>query len=203
MKIKLIAALLVLGSFVLVLRTLGPGEVRAAEPPPDAPANSANGPRDFDFELGRWRIHIRRARSAFTTTTAWDRFEGSTVNCRLWEGAAIQKWRADGPGGHIAGLTLRIYNPRSRQWSLYGADRGDGTLGPAVVGEFRSGRGVFVDQEPMNGRVVLVRSVWSRITANSVHFEAHVSADAGKTWRLVLITDQTRLAGPENCGGLQ
>lgn len=166
-------------------------------------ANLGNGAHDFDFELGRWKIHIRRARSAFTAVTARDAFDGSTVNCSLWDGAAIQKWRADGPAGHIAGLTLRIYNPQSRQWNLYAADRGDGTLGPAVVGEFRNGRGVFLDQEPMNGRVVLVRSVWSQITANSVHFEAYVSDDAGKTWRLAVITDQTRLAGPENCGGLE
>lgn len=202
-KIELLAVSLLLGSVVFVLWALGPPRVRAAEPPAGGRAISGHGPHDFDFELGHWRIHIRRARSAFTAATAWDGFEGSTVNCRLWDGAAIQKWRADGPAGHISGLTLRIYNPQSRQWNLYGADRGDGTLGPAVVGEFRNGEGVFVDQEPMNGRVVLVRSVWSRITANSVHFEAHASNDGGRTWRLIVITDQTRLAAPTGCGGLQ
>jgi hypothetical protein len=54
----------------------------------------------------------------------------------------------------------------------------------------------------MNGRMVLVRSVWSDITANAVHFEASVSDDAGRTWRPILITDQTRLTLPGDCGGL-
>lgn len=201
-KIKLISYFFLLGVLVCVLRPAGPAQVRAQEPKPGAPAVSEKGSRDFDFELGRWRIHIRQARSAVRAATTWDRFDGSTVNCRLWDGAAIQKWEADGPAGHIEGLTLRIYDRQSRQWNLYAADRSGGALGPAVVGEFSSGRGVFVDQEPMNGRLVLVRSVWSDITPNSVHFEAHVSDDAGKTWRLVLITDQTRVAGPGDCGGL-
>lgn len=199
---KLMAIFLLLGASICVLLTVGPPYLRAAEPKPGAPAISDKGPHDFDFELGRWKIHIRQARSAVTAAVTWDRFDGSTVNCKLWDGAAIQKWQADGPTGHIEGLTLRIYDPQSQQWNLYGADRSGGALAPAVVGEFRDGRGVFIDQEPMNGRLVLVRSVWSDITANSVHFEAHVSDDAGKTWRPVLITDQTRSAGPEDCGGL-
>lgn len=178
---RLIAISLLLGGFVCVLLTAAPAHLRAAEPQPGAPAISGKGPHDFDFELGRWEIHIRRARSAVTAVTTWDRFDGSTVNCELWDGAAIQKWQADGPTGHIEGLTLRIYDPQSRQWNLYAADRSGGALAPTVVGEFRNGRGVFIDQEPMNGRLVLVRSVWSDITANSVHFEADVSADAGET----------------------
>lgn len=166
------------------------------------PADSGAGPHDFDFELGRWKIHIRRAVNPFERAVRWDELDGTTVNCKLWDGAAIQKWQADGAGGHIEGLTLRIYDPRSREWNLYAADRGGGPLGSSAVGTFSGGRGVFVDQEPMNGRMALVRSVWSQITANSVHFEAYASQDAGETWKLVLITDQVRSAGPEDCGGL-
>ena len=201
-KLVLILILILLGALARVLRSAGPARARAEEPRTGTLAIAGHGPRDFDFELGRWKIHIRRARSAAAAGTAWDRFDGTTVNCKLWDGAAIQKWQADGPAGHIEGLTLRIYDPRSRQWNLYGADRGGGTLGPVVVGEFRDGRGVFVDQEPVNGRMALVRSVWSDITADSVHFEAYASDDTGKTWRLIMVTDQTRSAGPADCGGL-
>ena len=180
----------------------GLAQQRAAEPKADPAQVLRKGPHDFDFELGRWKIHIRRARSAANRATSWDNFDGTTANCKLWDGAAIQKWQGDGRAGHIEGLTLRLYDPQSRQWKLYAADRGDGILAPAVVGEFRGGRGVFLDQEPINGRMMWVRSVWSDITANSVHFEASVSDAAGKTWILIAITDQTRLAEPGDCGGL-
>jgi hypothetical protein len=95
-----------------------------------------------------------------------------------------------------------MYSAGSRKWTLYGADRSDGTLGAPVVGQFQNGRGVFLDREQMDGRMVLVRSVWAGITANEVHFEASASADAGRTWRPILITDQTRSRPPEDCGGL-
>ncbi|MGH8202029.1 MAG: hypothetical protein ACREVO_16960 [Steroidobacteraceae bacterium] len=194
------SALLLLASLACVLGAMGFARQGGQYPRPAAAPEQ--GAHDFDFELGRWQIHIRRARSPLAHGVGWDAFDGTTVNCRLWDGSEIQRWEARGPTGHIEGLTLRLYGSRSGKWTLYGADRTDGALGPPVVGQFRRGRGVFLDREPMNGRMVLVRSVWSDITANAVHFEASVSADAGKTWRPIRITDQTRLSPPADCGGL-
>lgn len=107
---------------------------RAARPPRGARAALAEGAHGFDFELGRWKIHIRRAQSPFADATAWDAFDGTTVNCSLWDGTEIQRWEADGPTGHIEGLTLRMYSPKSRQWTLYPAERSDGGLGPPSTG---------------------------------------------------------------------
>ena len=33
-----------------------------------------------------------------------------------------------------------------------------------TVGEIKNGRGEFFDQEPFNGRTILIRVVWSNIT---------------------------------------
>jgi hypothetical protein len=51
-----------------------------------------------------------------------------------------------------------------------------------TVGEFKNGRGEFFDQEPFNGRTILVRVVWSNVTSNSHQFEQSFSDDGGKTW---------------------
>jgi hypothetical protein len=63
-----------------------------------------------------------------------------------------------------------------------------------TVGEFKNGRGEFYDEEPINGRVTLVRNVWSSDDApNSYHFEQAFSDDGGKTWEVNWIVTDTRV----------
>jgi len=99
----------------------------------------------------------------------------------------------DGPTGHVEGLSLRLYNPQSHQWSLNFANSGGGTLSVPTIGEFKNGRGEFYDQEAFNGRTILVRNVWSDITPDSCHFEQAFSDDGGKTWELNWIATDTRI----------
>ena len=63
-----------------------------------------------------------------------------------------------------------------------------------TVGEFRNGRGEFYDQEAVNERMILVRNVWSNITANSCHFEQAFSDNGGRTWETNWIADDTRIS---------
>lgn len=70
-----------------------------------------------------------------------------------------------------------------------------GDLNQPSIGEFKNGRGEFLDQEPVNGRAILVRLVWSDITQNSAHSEQSFSDDGGETWEVNWITNQTRVNG--------
>jgi hypothetical protein len=152
------------------------------------------GQRDFDFLLGRWKYHLKRLVDPLTGSTTWIEFDGAGVCRPIWNGdAQIDELDVNGPSGHIRGLTLRLYNPGSRQWSLNWANKKDGTLGASTVGSFKNGRGEFYDQETFNGRSILVRYVWSGITPTSAHFEQSFSDDGGKTWETNWITDQVRV----------
>jgi hypothetical protein len=99
----------------------------------------------------------------------------------------------DGPAGRLEALSLRLYNPESRQWSLNFANSKGGALSPPAVGAFRDGRGEFFSQETFNGRAILVRFVISNITPNSCRFEQAFSDDGGKTWEVNWIATDTRL----------
>ena len=167
-----------------------------------APDKGHDGQHDFDFELGAWKIHLKRLLHPLTGSTEWVEFDGTSVTRRVWDGRAdLEEFETDGSAGHIEGLTLRLYNPESHQWSLYWANSKGGTLAVPTVGEFKNGRGEFYDQEPINGRATLVRFVWSEITPNSAHFEQSFSDDGGKTWEVNWITDQTRVANePDKAG---
>jgi Neuraminidase (sialidase) len=90
-------------------------------------------------------------------------------------------------------MTLFLYNPQSHQWSQAFANASDGKLNTPLVGEFKNGRGEFYDQEIFNGRSILVRFVWSDITADSHHVAQSYSDDGGKTWETNFIANLTRL----------
>jgi len=164
-----------------------------AQPPP---TQRRDGQHDFDFEIGAWKIHLKRLQSRLTGSTTWIEFDGTSVTRKVWDGRAnLEEFQVDSPTGHIEGLTLRLYDPQTHQWSLYWATSKSGAMGPPTIGEFRNGRGEFYDTEPSgpDGRSILVRFVWSDITPNSAHFEQSFSDDGGKTWEVNWITDQTRV----------
>ncbi len=157
-----------------------------------------DGQHDFDFEIGTWRIHLSRRVKRLEGSNEWVEFDGTSVTKPLWDGKGnIEQFETDSPNLHIEGLTLRVYNPQTHQWSIYWASAKDPELGTPMVpmiGQFNSeGVGEFYDQETWNGRSVYVRFLWSKITPNSAHFEQAFSADGGKTWEVNWITDQTRV----------
>ena len=165
-----------------------------------SPAARHDGSHDFDFELGYWHIHLKKLLHPLSGSHDWVEYDGTTRTRSLWgRGADIEEFNVKGANGVIQGLTLRTYNPQSGQWSLYWSTPKLGQIGgPPNVGEFKDGVGYFYCWDTYNGRYVLQRFEWSRMTANSAHFEQSFSDDGGKTWEVNWITDQTRIARVPN-----
>jgi hypothetical protein len=153
-----------------------------------------DGQHDFDFEIGTWKTDLRRLLNPLTGSTTWVEYNGTTVVRKVWQGRAnLVELVADGPAGHFEGLSLRLYNPQSRQWSLNFANVNSGVMTQPTTGEFKNGRGEFFSQETFNGRAILVRFVISDITPNSCRFEQAFSDDGGKTWEVNWIATDTRV----------
>ena len=153
-----------------------------------------DGQQDFDFEIGTWKTHLRRLVRPLTGSTTWVEYEGTTVVRKVWNGRAnLVELKASGSAGSFEGLSLRLYNPQSRQWSLNFANISDGTLTPPTIGEFKDGRGEFYNQEKYNGRAILVRFVITKLSQDSVRFEQAFSDDGGKTWEVNWIAIDTRV----------
>src|SRR5882757_9191703 len=198
MNFQCIRAILMASSVVVGLPAQSGLAQQNSEAKSGAPPAAAqrDGQHDFDFEVGRWKIHLKRLNDRLVGSTTWIEFDGTSVTRRVWDGRAdLEEFEVDSPTGHIEGMTLRLYDPQTHQWSLYWATSKSGALGQPTIGEFKNGRGEFFDTEPSgpNGRSILVRFVWSDITPNSAHFEQSFSDDGGKTWEVNWITDQTRV----------
>lgn len=155
-------------------------------------APTRDGQHDFDWDIGTWKVQMKRLLNPLTGSATWVEYSGTDVVRKIWDGRAnLGEVEVDGPAGHLELLTLRLYNPDARQWSINIANSSSGTLGVPAVGEFKNGRAEFYDQEPYKGRTILVRFGVSDITASSCRFEQAFSSDGGKTWEVNLIVNET------------
>jgi hypothetical protein len=160
-------------------------------------AGIRDGRSDFDFEIGTWATHLRRLKGPLTGSTDWVEYEGTSIVRRILDGRAnLVELDVAGPAGRIVGLSLRLYRPQSRQWTLSFANMADGLLAQPAIGAFAGGRGEFYSQEDLNGRAILSRFVISDITVTSCRFEQSFSDDWGATWEPNWIAVDTRIGDP-------
>ena len=155
----------------------------------------SDGSRDFDFWIGRWSIHNARLRSRLTGSTEWEEFD-ATAEARLLPGnlGNIDEFHADAWRPGFVGMTVRLFNPSTEQWSIHWADNAHGVFDPPVVGAFRDGVGVFEGDDRHEGTPVRVRFLWTHPTATTARWEQAFSADGGATWETNWIMTMTREA---------
>lgn len=155
--------------------------------------NKRDGQHDFDFEIGTWKTQLKTLTHPLTGSTTWVEYQGTTVVKKILDGKAnLVELVADGPAGHFEGMSLRLYNPSTYQWSLNFAGIKSGTLSLPTIGEFKNGRGEFYNQETLNGRAIFVRFIILQETPDILHFEQAFSDDGGKTWEVNWIATDTR-----------
>jgi hypothetical protein len=158
-------------------------------------ASRDDGERDFDFDFGRWKTHIQRRTKPLTGSNSWVEYDGTRVVHRLWGGRAnLVEVDASGPAGKIQGIGLRLFNPKSRQWSLNWASLAVPTMGVPMIGGFHDKHGEFYDSEDYDNRSILVRNGWSDVTADGSKFEQAFSTDGGSTWEENWLATDTRAA---------
>ncbi|HKD54665.1 MAG TPA: hypothetical protein VKB72_10655 [Steroidobacteraceae bacterium] len=172
----------------------------ALMPPPGSAADIApaaavprDGQHDFDFNIGVWHTHIRRILDPLSGGTHSIELNGTVTVRKVWDGRAeLEEIETDGPNGHWEGLTLFLYNPTAHQWSQSFTNSKVGQLSNPLIGSFSSGRGELFAQDTFDGRMVLVRGVWSDIRPDSHHYEESYSEDGGRTWAPAFIANLTR-----------
>src|SRR6476661_183949 len=177
LKSRFLSSILIVGLYGLY----APAQTNPATNSSQA-SSERDGQRDFDFELGSWHIHLKRRSNPMTGSNTWVEFDGTSVTRKVWDGRAqIEEFETDSNTGHIEGLTLRTYNPKTHEWKLYWANSKDGNVVVPQVGKFRDGVGEFYGMDTLNDKSILIRFIWSKTDTNMPHFEQSFSGDGGKT----------------------
>ena len=153
-----------------------------------------DGSHDFDFHIGTWKTHVKRRLHPLTGSTTWVEMDGVTTVRKVWGGKAnILELDATGPSGHFLGMSLRLYNSETHQWSINFSNSSDGMLAVPQYGEFKNGRGEFYDQETLGGRMIWVRFVITPKSPDLIEFEQAFSDDGGKNWEVNWIATDSRI----------
>ena len=181
--------LLFLGAMLAI-----PLYAQTTDNPADLPQR--DGSHDFDFLISDWKAHVRRLPDRLNNSNDWVEYDGISNHHKLLDSNAnFEQFEVTSTDKklHIKAQTLRLYNPATRQWSIYLVDLDNGTLdSPPVVGGFNGKRGEFYHQEILKGRTILVRYVWLDLSPNSARMEQSYSPDGGKTWELNWICELSR-----------
>ena len=140
-----------------------------------------DGQHDFDFSEGTWHTHIVRTLDPFDPNSTSIQVEGTVSSRKVWGGRAwLEEIQADTPKGHWQAMNLFLYNPKAHQWGQSFFNSAAGELGARFVGEFKDGRAELYAQDTFEDKSILVRAVWSNISADAHRYEEDFSADGGK-----------------------
>ena len=181
----------------IALAMVGTIETPAAQAA-EAPANlsaARDGQKDFDWEIGIWTTKVKVRRNPLSGAAPdWAEYEGTSVVKPLMQGRAnFVELSVGGARGRIEGGSLRLYNPKARQWNVNFASLGNGLLTPPVFGSFDSrGRGLFYGQDTLDGRAILVRFIITQVSPREARFEQAFSTDGGQSWEDNWIAVDTR-----------
>jgi hypothetical protein len=101
-------------------------------------ASLTSSQNDFDFLAGKWKMHNRRLNQRLEGCTEWTEFESSDENTRILNGTADMDIYSTNEmpgqeGKHFEGLTVRLFDPKTRLWSLYWVASATGTMDPPAL----------------------------------------------------------------------
>jgi len=163
---------------------------------PNMTQQEQDGRADFDLFIGNWKAHHRRLRERLKGSTSWEEFDSMTVARKILGGLGnMDEITLSRESGATLGMTVRLFDPKTRQWSLYWVDNLNGwNWNLPQIGEFKDGVGKFYAHEPFEGKHIISRYIWSSSSETSCHWEQAFSADGGSTWETNWTMDFERIA---------
>jgi hypothetical protein len=150
-------------------------------------ASKTSSQSDFDFLVGKWKMHNRRLNKRLENCKDWTEFESLDENFKILNGTAdMDTYYTTGMPGQegkpFEGVTLRLFNPKTKLWSLYWVASNVGVLDPPVIGSFESNVGHFFCKDTFSGKNIIVMFRWDARDQDHPVWSQAFSPDNGKTW---------------------
>src|SRR5947207_13854368 len=86
-------------------------------------------------------------------------------------------------GKPFQGLTLRLFNPKTRLWSLYWVASNTGVLDSPVLGSFENGDGHFYCKDTFKGKPIIMMFRWDARNTDRQLWDQAFSLDMDNTWQ--------------------
>jgi hypothetical protein len=151
--------------------------------------------RGFDFLHGRWTVIHRKLKQRLAGNSEWFEFPGQLTVAPILGGLGNfdQNVLSD-PKGTYEASSLRLFNPRQKQWSIWWFDARLPGIDPPVVGGFKGSKGTFHSRDVFKDRPIRVRTTYEPLTQDHAQWTQAFSPDDGATWEVNWIMDFKRAA---------
>ncbi|HQU85197.1 MAG TPA: hypothetical protein PKY59_18805 [Pyrinomonadaceae bacterium] len=145
-----------------------------------SPTSSEN---DFDFFVGKWKVKNRKLNKRLANCVDWTEFEAKSECRKLLKGFAnTDSFHATFDGKPFEAMTLRLFNPLTKLWSIYWADSNIVVLDVPQIGSFDGKIGEFLARDIFENKPVIVKFNWDATDENAPVWSQAFSADEGETW---------------------
>jgi hypothetical protein len=142
-----------------------------------------SSPADFDFLSGKWRIHNRKLKTRLNNCTEWIEFEASGECRKVLNGFGnTDSFKTEFEGKPFEGMALRLFNPRTKLWSIYWADSNVVVLDVPQVGSFEEDIGKFYARDVFQGQKIVVLYRWNKSNPDVPVWSQAFSPDDGESW---------------------
>ncbi len=146
-------------------------------------ASPGSSKHDFDFYEGKWKLRNKKLKTRLNNCTEWAEFESTQEMYRVLNGLGnIDNYLATFDGVPFEGMSVRLFNPKTKLWSIYWADSNEGVLQPPVIGSFENEMAHFFTKDNFNGKNILVVFRWDIRDKENPAWSQAFSEDNGKTW---------------------
>lgn len=144
---------------------------------------SSSSQNDFDFFIGQWKIHNRKLKTRLNDCQEWTEFEAVGEVRKILNGFGnIDNFCTEFDGVPFEGMTLRLFNPETKLWSIYWADSNAVVLDVPQIGSFENKIGKFYTRDVFEGKNIIVQFNWDATKPETPVWSQAFSADSGETW---------------------
>ena len=146
-------------------------------------ASATSSSKDFNYLIGKWILEHRKLKSRLTNSNEWEEFKTEVEDFSMLEGNGNQDvCRATFDGVPWEGRTIRIFNSKTKLWSLYWIASNIDAMDPPVVGSFENGVGHFFGKDVYKGKNIICLFRWDKRDPENPVWSQAFSTDNGKTW---------------------
>ncbi len=146
-------------------------------------ASQSSSHNDFDFLIGKWKIHNRKLKTRLNNSAEWGEFEASGECRKILNGFGnVDSFQTVFEGKPYEGMALRLFNPKSRLWSIYWANSDAVVLDVSQVGSFENKSGRFYARDIYEGKNIIVQYHWDASNSKVPVWSQAFSADDGQSW---------------------
>ena len=144
--------------------------------------SSASSQTDFDFLQGKWSVKNRKLKERLNNSSQWEEFE-SVLQMKKNGLGNVENYFATFDGKQFEGLAVRLFNPKTKLWTIYWVDSNSPVMDQhPVTGSFENGVGKFYALDTFRDKDIVILYQWDVRNPEHPVWSQAFSADRGKTW---------------------